>query len=134
MKIIDGFQKKHIKLFEKFITTTGWIAMIIYILQIILSLLFWIFNINLFYKKLFIFSIFENTVHTLLITVILFIIASVSIVLWGKYNYKKYAHLNRRKFPKTVTMDDTIKYFSLPDYIVEDMKNNKKTKLKNTIV
>jgi len=134
MNIIDGLQKKTIRRLEILITTIGWLVMLFYIIQTLLSIVVWSFNLSNFYNKLFTSSDVSTTIHTFIITIF---IASGSFILmyfWGKYNYKKYAHLRRRKFPKVVTNDEIESYFNLPSSTIEKMQNDKIIILEKTIV
>jgi len=142
VNIIDGMQKKTIRILEILITTIGWLIMLYYIIQtlssiiflLLLFIVFWSFNLPNFYNKLFTSSDISTTIHTFIITIF---IASGSFILmyfWGKYNYKKYAHLRRRKFPKVVTNDEIESYFNLPSSTIEKMQNDKIIILEKTIV
>jgi poly-beta-1,6-N-acetyl-D-glucosamine biosynthesis protein PgaD len=134
MNIIDGLQNKIVKKIEKLITTIGWLIMLGYVLQTVLSIIFWIFNLSNFYHKLFIFGNIEITVHTFLITFTIAICIFLLLYLWGRYNYKRYAHINRRTFPKDVTSDEIALYFGLKSSLVEKMQNDKIIILEKTIV
>ncbi|MDR3593270.1 poly-beta-1,6-N-acetyl-D-glucosamine biosynthesis protein PgaD [Clostridium sp.] len=142
MNIIDGLQKKSIRILEILITTIGWLIMLYYIIQTLLSIVFWsllyiVFwslNLSNFYKKLFTLGDVSTTMHTFIITIV---IASSSFILmyfWGRYNHKRYAHLRRRKFPKAVTNDEIERYFNLPSSTIEKMQNDKIIILEKTIV
>lgn len=134
MNIIDGFQKKQIKIIEKLITAIGWSFMVGYLIQIALSVALWTFNLSNFYHKLLIFPDIKTTLNTLLITVLISIVAFLTIFSWGRYNYKKYAHLRRRNFPEDVTTEEVVEYFNLSLETVVDMQNNKRIVLEKTIV
>lgn len=134
MNIIDGLQKRTIKILEKLITTIGWLFMLGYIFQILLSIVCWLFNLSNFYHKLFVLDNIQTTIHILTITVAIAICIFILIYFWGKYNYKRYAHLNRRKFPQDVTNDEIELYFGLSSSLVEKMQNDKVIILEKTIV
>ena len=134
MNIIDGLQKKTIRRLEILITTIGWLVMLFYIIQTLLSIVVWSFNLSDFYNKLFTSSNVSTTIHTFIITIV---IASGNFILmyfWGKYNYKRYAHLRRRKFPQIVTNDEIERYFNLPSSTIEKMQYDKIIILEKTIV
>lgn len=133
MNIIDGFQKKWLKIIELFLTSMGWILMIGYIVEIILTILIWLFNLSNFYKLL-VFLNIRKTINTLIITFAISILAFLIMFIWGKYNYKRYAHLNRRKFPNDVTSNEIVEYFNLPHELVTSMQNDKEIELEKTIV
>ena len=134
MNIIDGFQKKYIRIIEKFITVIGWLFMLGYIVQIILSLLIWIFNLSNFYKQLFILGSIYRTINTLLITIMISFLGFLIMYGWGRYNFKRYAHLKRRRFPDYITIEGLAKYFNLSLEVVETMQNDKIIILEKTIV
>ncbi|EKQ54363.1 MULTISPECIES: poly-beta-1,6-N-acetyl-D-glucosamine biosynthesis protein PgaD [unclassified Clostridium] len=142
MNIIDGLQKKGIRILEILITTVGWLIMLYYIIQtlssmIFLSLLyivFWSFNLPNFYNKLFTLSDVSITMYTFMITIVIASSSFILIYFWGKYNYKRYAHLRRRKFPKAVTEEEIERYFNLPSSTIEKMQNDKIIILDKTIV
>lgn len=134
MNIVDGYQKKSIKLIERFVTAAGWILMLVYFIQVSLSVGLWAFNLSNFYRKLFILPDIITTINTLMITLVISILAFLIIFFWGRYNFKKYAHLNRRRFPKTVASEDIAEYFNLSPVVVEDMGNSKRIHLEKTIV
>jgi poly-beta-1,6-N-acetyl-D-glucosamine biosynthesis protein PgaD len=134
MNIIDGLQKKGIRIIEGIVTTMGWLLMLGYIIQIILSIILWVFNLSNFYYSFFIFNNINATIRTIAITVVISVCVFMLIYLWGKYNYKRFAHLKRRKFPENVTNDKIAEYFGLPLSLVEKMQNNKIIVIEKTIV
>lgn len=125
MNIIDGLQKKHVKIAEKMFTTAAWAIMLIYIIQVILSILLWIFNLSNFYHKLFILGNIKNTISTLAATIIFSLSALIAMYIWGKYNFRRYAGLNRRKFPENVSACEIADYFELPISLVEQMQKDR---------
>lgn len=134
MNIIDGLQKKTIKILEILITTIGWLVMLYYIIQTLLSIVVWSFNLSKFSNKLFISNNINTTIHTFIFTILIAIWSFILMYFWGIYNYKRYAHLRRRNFPKTVTNDEIELYFNLPSSIVKKMQNDKITILEKSIV
>ena len=134
MNIIDGLQKKTIRRLEILITTIGWLVMLFYIIQTLLSIVVWSFNLSNFYNELFTSSNVSTTIQTFIITIVITIGSFILMYLWGKYNYKRYAHLRRRKFPKTVTNDEIERYFNLPSSTIEKMQYDKIIILEKTIV
>ena len=118
MNIVDGFQKKYIYGVEKLIMATGWFFMLWYLVQIVLSLLLWTFNLSNIYQKLFMFGNVKATISTLFITIVSSIFIFVIIHGWGRYNFKKYAHLRRRKFPEGVSVEEIVEFFKLSPQVV----------------
>jgi len=134
MNIIDGLQKKSIKIIEKVVTVVGWLLMLGYVLQIVLSLLLWVFNLSNFYSELFVLNNLRSTINTFLITASISVGVFMLIFFWGKYNFKKYAHLRRRKFPEDITIEKVAEHFDLPISLIEEMQNDKVIELEKTIV
>jgi poly-beta-1,6-N-acetyl-D-glucosamine biosynthesis protein PgaD len=134
MNIIDGLQKKHFKFLERLITIIGWLLALGYMFQIILCLLLWFFNLSNFYRKLFVLGSIKATLITMVITVIISISSFMILYLWSFYNYKRFAHLRRRKFPREVTVEDITDYFHLEPNLVIKMQGEKIIELDKTIV
>lgn len=132
--IIDGKQKRKFKIFEGIFSFCGWILMLGYLIQIMASLIIWIFGLSNIYEKLFMINNIENTIRTTLITVWISIIVFIIMLTWGKYNYNRYAHLRRRKFPKDTTIEELSEYFNLSLDKIEKMQNDKRIELEKTIV
>lgn len=142
MNIIDGSQKKSIRILEILITTIGWLIMLYYIIitlfsiafSLLLSKVFLSLNLSDFYNKLFTSKAIITTIHTFIITIVIAGSDFILIFFWGRYNYKRYSHLRRRKFPKNVTKDEVEHYFNLPSSTIEQMQNDKIIILEKTIV
>lgn len=132
--IIDGKQKKKLKLIENFFSLFGWTLMLGYLIQIVASLIVWGFSLSNFYIELFMIRNIEKTLRIILITVLISVILFIIMYIWGKYNFNKFAHLRRRKFPKDTTPDDLAEYFNLPIDEILKMQSDKKIELEKTIV
>lgn len=132
--IIDGKQKKKIKIIENFFSLFGWTLMLGYLIQIVASLIVWAFSLSNFYIELFMIKNIEKTIRIILITVLISVILFIVMYIWGKYNFNKFAHLRRRKFPKDTTPNDLAEYFNLPIDEIIKMQNDKKIELEKTIV
>jgi len=132
--IIDGKQKKKFKIIENFFSLFGWTLMLGYLIQIIGSLIVWAFSLSNFYIELFMIRNIEKTLRIILITVLISVILFIIMYIWGKYNFNKFAHLRRRKFPKDTTPNDLAEYFNLPIDEILKMQNDKKIELEKTIV
>jgi poly-beta-1,6-N-acetyl-D-glucosamine biosynthesis protein PgaD len=105
-----------------------------YTLQTLFSIAVLKFKVPAFLSKIFPYGDPKKTLQTLLITIGIAILATLVLSLWGAYNYRKYAHLNRRTFPKDVTSSKIDGHFGLHPFVVLDMRNNKITVLEKTIV
>lgn len=132
--IIDGKQKRKFKIIENFFSLFGWTLMLGYLIQIVASLIVWGFSLSNFYTELFMIKNIEKTIRIILITVLISVILFIVMYIWGKYNFNKFAHLRRRKFPKDTTPDDLAEYFNLPIDEIAKMQNDKKIELEKTIV
>lgn len=132
--IIDGKQKKKFKIVENFFSLFGWTIMLGYLIQIIISLVVWAFSLSNFYTELFMIKNMEKTIRIILITVLISVILFIVMYIWGKYNFNKFAHLRRRKFPKDTTPDELAEYFNLPIDEILKMQHDKKIELEKTIV
>lgn len=132
--IIDGKQKRKFKIIENFFSLFGWTLMLGYLIQIVASLIVWGFSLSNFYTELFMIRNIEKTIRIILITVLISVILFIVMYIWGKYNFNKFAHLRRRKFPRDTTPDDLAKYFNLPIDEITKMQNDKKIELEKTIV
>lgn len=131
MKIIDGKQKNMTKMSEIIITIMGWIYVLGQLMQLITTILLWLFG--MFYLKETVFSD-SKTLFTFFFTIIIALIWVIMSMLWGRYNYKKYAHLKRRTFPKDTTVNDIGNLLNLDVEIIKDMQNTKNIVLEETIV
>ncbi|MFL0196282.1 poly-beta-1,6-N-acetyl-D-glucosamine biosynthesis protein PgaD [Clostridium sp. WILCCON 0269] len=134
MNINDVVKVRAIKILEKLITTIGWIFMLGYVFQILASVMLWSFNLSNFYHKLFVLYNIKTTLRILITTIVIALCVFIVMYSWGRYNYKRYAHLKRRKFPQNVTNHEIALYFNLPISLVEKMKNDKVVVLEKTIV
>ncbi|MVX66022.1 poly-beta-1,6-N-acetyl-D-glucosamine biosynthesis protein PgaD [Clostridium chromiireducens] len=132
--IIDGKQKKKFKIIEWFFSVFGWSLMLGYLIQIIVSLVVWGFSLTNFYDKLFMIGNLENTIRIILATILISLILFIVMYGWGKYNFIRFAHLRRRKFPEDIKPEELAKYFNLSVEEIEKMQNDKKIELEKTII
>jgi poly-beta-1,6-N-acetyl-D-glucosamine biosynthesis protein PgaD len=132
--IIDGKQKKKFKIIEWIFSVFGWSLMLGYLIQIIASLIVWGFSLSNFYDKLFMIGNLENTIRIILATILISLILFIVMYGWGKYNFKRFAHLRRRKFPDDIKPEELAKYFNLPVEEIKKMQNDKKIELEKTII
>jgi poly-beta-1,6-N-acetyl-D-glucosamine biosynthesis protein PgaD len=132
--LIDGKQKRKIKAIESIITLLGWIYMLGFFIYTALTLVLWYFNINYIYNELFFVQNIFDTLKIISLTITAAMIAFVIMLGWGRYNYRKFGHLDRRQFPKVVSSEDIAKYFDLPIQQVEEFQNDKWINLEKTIV
>lgn len=132
--IIDGKQKKKFKIIEWIFSVFGWILMLGYLIQIIASLIVWGFSLSNFYDKLFMIGNLENTIKIILATILISLILFIVMYVWGKYNFKRFAHLRRRKFPEDIKPEELAKYFNLSVEEIKKMQNDKKIELEKTII
>lgn len=132
--IIDGKQKGNMKVVESFITTLGWFYIAVFLVQIILSLLLWYFNVSIIASELLVFPHIMDTLKVFLTTAVIASSSLVVLFLWGKYNYLRYGRLNRRRAPRDTTPLDIAAYFNLPIEEVEKYQSIKWLELEKTPV
>ncbi|WP_207726955.1 poly-beta-1,6-N-acetyl-D-glucosamine biosynthesis protein PgaD [Anaerosolibacter carboniphilus] len=132
--LIDGRQKRRIKIIESIITVLGWLYMLGFFVYTILTLVLWYFNINYIYNELFFMQNIFDTLKIISVTVIAAIVAFTIMLGWGQYNYQRFGNLDRRQFPKAVSSDALAEYFKIPIQQVEELQNNKWITLEKTIV
>jgi poly-beta-1,6-N-acetyl-D-glucosamine biosynthesis protein PgaD len=132
--IIDGRQKKKIKVVEAIITFMGWLVMVGFALQILLSVLLWYFNLSEFYRELFMPYSVPETVRVVFVTLSISVLCLSVMYIWGRYNLKKFGPLNRRTFPVDTTVEEVAQFFNLPLEMVQDLQNSKALVLEKTIV
>lgn len=120
--IIDNKQKQKRVFFERLLTTVGWLFVLYSAIQIIATIIIWLFNIrNTYYT----FGNNVEVIYTIFILIILSVVIYIGIMVWSSYNYKKYGKLNRRKFAKDVSDDEIVAYFNITDEQLEHMKKDK---------
>jgi poly-beta-1,6-N-acetyl-D-glucosamine biosynthesis protein PgaD len=134
MKIIDGRQKKKVKVFELLFTSFSWVILIGFFGQVILSILIWVFNLSNIYVELILLGNIEDSISIMLTTIIISLCSFIMMYVWGRYNYKKYGKLQRRTFPKDVTAEDLSEYFLLSKEEVERFQSDKIIKLEDNII
>ena len=134
MSIIDGRQKRKWKIVELFATFFGWLVMLGLIVQIVLSLILWAFNGAYFYKEFILLGKIDDSIFIFSITTLTALIGFIVMYFWGKYNFSKYGHLDRRSFPKTVTSEDLANHFNLSISEVEKFRSDKRIVLERNIL
>ncbi|MCI0184932.1 poly-beta-1,6-N-acetyl-D-glucosamine biosynthesis protein PgaD [Sulfoacidibacillus ferrooxidans] len=123
--IINKKQKRSKKILELFITIAGWGYIIVFTIQVIISILLWVVGIH--YLRYFILS---NTYYSTTIDLVIFTIACALIVLsivtyWSYYNKFKYGKLQRRTIPRDVTIVELSEIFSVSEEFIHDIQNKK---------
>ncbi|RYD02011.1 hypothetical protein N752_26525 [Desulforamulus aquiferis] len=91
--IIDGRQRGVLKVLESLVTTLGWLYIVVFLTQIILSLLLWYFNLSFIVNELVIFPHILDTIKVFAITLFIAGCSFMILYLWGKYNIRKYGGL-----------------------------------------
>lgn len=132
--LIDGRQKRKMKVIESIITLLGWLYMLGFLLYTALTLVLWYFNISYIYNELFFLQNIFDTLRIISITIVTAAIALIIMFCWGRYNLKRYGNLNRRQFPKAVSSDELAKYFEIPIEQVDALQKDKWISLDKTIV
>ncbi|MDF2547169.1 MAG: pgaD [Anaerosolibacter sp.] len=132
--LIDGRQKRRIKVVEAIITLLGWIYILGFFIYTALTLILWYFNLNYIYNELFYMQNIFDTLKIISVTITAAMVAFVIMLGWGRYNYQKFGHLDRRQFPKKVSSEDIAKYFNLSIQQVDELQSDKWINLEKTIV
>jgi poly-beta-1,6-N-acetyl-D-glucosamine biosynthesis protein PgaD len=123
--IIDGRQKKGKRLFEYFVTLTGWIYIGVFLVQLFLSLLLWSVGVHFFRRFIISAQYYTQTIQLFLFTIkivafILFITLS-----WSYYNKYRFGKLRRRKMPIEVTVTELSGVFSVPETFIRELQTQR---------
>lgn len=123
--IIDGRQKQGKRIFEYFFTLAGWGYVVLFSIQVILSLLLW--TVGIHYIRHFIIS---EEYYTLTVRLVFFTIACAIVVLsiamyWSYYNKFRYGKLRRRTMPTDVTVAELSEIFSVPEEFVQEIQTKR---------
>ena len=133
-KIIDNKQNKLSRFFENIISMLGWSYIVIILIQLLFSVLFWIFGISYLYKYILIGNI-ELTISVLKKSLIIAIFGFLIIILWSKYNYVSYVKLYRRSYKKKHTSPKEISnYFNISEQDVYKIQNSKYIEIEDNIL
>ena len=120
--IIDGRQTQGRRILEYFVTAAGWAYVLLFLTQVIFSLILW--SVGIEYIKRFIVS---TEYYTMTITLVIFTLVVASIVLslslfWSYYNKAKFGKLNRRKMPTAVSLQELSEMFSISEECLCDLQ------------
>ena len=113
-KIIDDPKRSSAnrKITEKALIVVGTGAVLYF--SVMITLAIWYFAGLYFIENIFSWSHLEATVRVLLQLLVTAMASAVILLSWSEYNYRRYAHLNRRREPDPVTPDEVAAYFRLP--------------------
>lgn len=129
--IIDRSEKNILKSSEILITSLGWIYLIGQITQLVLTVILW--GLGTFYLGETILSD-PSTIYIFVFTTFVAIIWITLSMWWGNYNFKKFAHLNRRTFPQDTTAEEVSFVTKLNVSEILKLQNQKEIILEKTIV
>ncbi|MFE8695772.1 poly-beta-1,6-N-acetyl-D-glucosamine biosynthesis protein PgaD [Cytobacillus sp. FJAT-53684] len=88
------------------ITALGWLFLLLFLIVLGSSMSFeW--NSQFFKLS------FANMNAIILFTCLIIVLSFLGLHLWGKYNKRRYGHLNRRTFPNQTDLDEIAKYYSI---------------------
>jgi len=108
---------------EAIIGLSGW-SLFSYFSMRAVTAIIWLFGIRLNYHYLFVDESVERvtlaafSIIALWATLVYFIMNR-----WRHYNYKRYAHLTRRKFQPEVTLEELCAIFSVSPEVVSTMRS-----------
>lgn len=97
---------------DKAITVVGTGA-VLYFLTLI-TLVLWYFAGLYFVDSVFSWRHVEDTFSIILMLVIIALFSTMLMLGWAEYNFRMYAHRNRRQMPLPVTVDEVADFFRVP--------------------
>jgi len=100
------------KIAEKTLIVVGTGAVLYFSVMVTLAL--WYFAGLYFIENIFSWSHIEATVRVMLQLLVAAIASAVILLCWSEYNFRRYAHLNRRREPDPVSPEEVAAYFGLP--------------------
>jgi poly-beta-1,6-N-acetyl-D-glucosamine biosynthesis protein PgaD len=126
LKIIDNPSLKSFfrNMGEWSFTMVMWGIWIYFFLPII-NLILWLLGIRHFYLEIIQKSGYLDFLHLVERVGWIILIVFGILRLWGWYNYKKFGHLNRRKFPRSTTPEQLSKYFKIPVETIKTLQTQK---------
>lgn len=83
-----------------------------------ITLVVWYFAGIYFVDTVFSWEHLEATVDILLKLLLVALIAALVFVGWGEYNFRSYAHLDRRKTPENVSVTEMAELFDMNEEVV----------------
>ena len=112
---------------DKAITVVGTSAVLYFLVMI--TLVVWYFAGLYFVDSVFSWRHVEDT-FDIMLKLVLVALASILLMLaWAEYNFRTYAHRNRRRKPDPVTDDEMAAFFKAPAEFVTASKNSKYLRL-----
>lgn len=116
--IIDGKQKQKKRIFEYFITIAGWGYVLVFSIQVILSLLLWTFGFQFIRNFIVSKEYYELTLNLVSFTVMCAVTVLSISIFWSYYNKFKYGKLKRRTMPTNVTNAELSEIFSVTEEFI----------------
>lgn len=97
---------------DKAITVVGTGAVLYFLMMI--TLVVWYFAGLYFVDSVFSWRHVEDTFDILLKLIVVALVTTLVMLLWAEYNYRTFAHLNRRSEPLPVTESELASFFKTP--------------------
>lgn len=129
--IIDISKTRKYPAYELLITALGWGYIITQTVQILASAALWLFGAETINTTVF---SDRSAVSTLLLTFTAALMWFLLSYGWGQYNYRKFAHLNRRTFPGKSNNADIHHVTGLSRERIQELQAMKVIVLEETIV
>lgn len=124
MKVINEpkLKTKSLVLVERTVMLLGWSAMS-YFMARGLTLLVWIMGGSFYHKYMLNTDEIRFTLRSLAVLLLLGILTFSVMWAWSHYNYKRYAHLTRRKFASDVTIDELATLVGIPTELAQFVRD-----------
>ncbi|MEW9672608.1 poly-beta-1,6-N-acetyl-D-glucosamine biosynthesis protein PgaD [Ammoniphilus sp. 3BR4] len=133
--VIDGRQKKFYRFIEIILSILGWLCLIVFTSQVLLLFITFYIPKSNWLNHLILFGIPPVQVKEVILVSGRAVLVSIFIqYAWRSYNYRRFAHMNRRQFPPDVMPSEVSRYFKLSITEIEKMQNEKWIELDKTIV
>lgn len=116
--------KKSLKRFfwESLLTFSGWALVINSVVQLISTILIWLYNLIFFNRTV---SQNNEVIRVFIIMISLAVFIFLLIIFWSQYNLKKYGKLQRRVFPSATTDEEVASFFQIESNELELLKKRK---------
>ena len=119
--IIDGRQTPRKRLLEYVTTAGGWLLMLGFGAQFLLSAVLWFFGVVYLRRYLWVPGEALATWHVILVTLIVATLNILGMGLWGTYNRRRYGSLRRRRMPPPLTVEEMARLFDKPENVVKQL-------------
>jgi len=123
--IINRKQKFRVKAVEGVITAAGWTYILFWSVQLIISIIAWIFGSSLLLNQLIVLGDVTDLIRIAILTTFMAACWLAVSYLWGLYNAKVFGAMNRRKDPGPATIEDVARYTNLPTALLAEIQDSR---------